>query len=61
MGMSKAEAAHCVGVFAWVLTDVVKFKQPVPYVHPSGAVTWVTLDEATTKKVLKEAKRSIAK
>lgn len=58
MGMSKADAADCVGLHAWVLKDVVKFKTPVPYKHPSGAVTWVTLDELTTKKVIKEANRS---
>jgi hypothetical protein len=44
--------------YAWVLKDVVKFKNPVPYKHPSGAVTWVTLDEPTTMKVLEEANRS---
>lgn len=46
------------GKYAWVLQDVIKFKTPVPYKHPSGAVTWVTLDEPTSKKVLAEAKRS---
>lgn len=58
MGMTIAGAIDCVGDNAWVLKDVVKFKKPVPYVHPPGAVTWVTLDEPTTKKVLEEAKRS---
>jgi hypothetical protein len=28
----------------WVMTDVVAFKRPRPYVHPSGAVTWVLLN-----------------
>lgn len=27
----------------WVMTDVIAFKRPRPYVHPSGAVTWVLL------------------
>jgi len=58
MGMTIADAVSCVGSNAWVLSDIVSLKKPVPYVHPSGAVTWVTLDEATTKKVLAEAKRS---
>ena len=58
MGMSPSEGADCEGLFAWVLEDVVKFKTPVPYKHPSGAVTWVTLDETTTKKVLNESKSS---
>lgn len=58
MGMTPSEGADCEGLYAWVLEDVVKFKTPVPYKHPSGAVTWVSLDEPTTKKVLEEAKRS---
>ncbi len=56
--LTKTEAKDLEGQYAWVLKDVVKFKNPVPYKHPSGAVTWVTLDEPTTKKVLTEAKRS---
>ena len=56
--LSMDEAKELDGMFAWVLKDVVKFKTPVPYKHPSGAVTWVTLDEATTKRVLEEEKRS---
>lgn len=58
MGMSVDEALDCFGDYAWVLEDVVVFKRPVPYIHPSGAVTWVTLDEPTTKKVKAEANRS---
>jgi hypothetical protein len=27
----------------WVLRDIVKFPKPIPYPHPSGAVTWVDL------------------
>ena len=58
MGMSVDEALDCFGDYAWVLEDVITFKEPVPYIHPSGAVTWVTLDQPTTKKVREEAKRS---
>lgn len=58
MGMTEKEAVSCKGYYAWVLKDIVKFKKPVPYVHPNGAVTWVTLDEETTKKVLAESKKS---
>lgn len=59
MGMyvTRKTARDFVGYYAWVLKDVVKLKKPVPYVH-SSQVIWVTLDEATTKKVLAEAKRS---
>jgi hypothetical protein len=56
--LSRAESKELNGLYAWVLDDVVKFKTPVPYKHPSGAVTWVTLDEPTTKKVLEEEKHS---
>lgn len=58
MGMTVNQALTCVGENAWVLKDIVKLRRPVPYVHPRGAVTWVTLDVLTTKKVLAEAKRS---
>ena len=53
--LSYDEARGYEGLYAWVLEDVVKFKNPVPYKHPFGAVTWVTLDEPTTKKVFDEA------
>lgn len=29
--------------FAWVLAHVQPLRTPVPYVHPQGAVIWVTL------------------
>lgn len=32
-------------VYAWVLENPVKFEKPVPYKHPSGAVTWVNLQQ----------------
>lgn len=35
------EIANC--RTAWVLTDVMVLSRPVPYQHPSGAVTWVSL------------------
>ena len=58
MGMTKSEALTCAGEYAWELEDIVQLKKPVPYKHPPGAITWVTLDEATTKKILAELKRS---
>ena len=56
--LTREEAKELDGQYAWVLKDVVKFMTPVPYNHPSGAVTWVTLDEETTNRVMEEAKRS---
>jgi hypothetical protein len=32
--------------YAWELKDVRKLEKAVPYQHKSGAVTWVTLDDA---------------
>jgi hypothetical protein len=32
--------------YAWKLRDVKKFDAPIPYKHPSGAVTWVDLHKA---------------
>jgi len=58
MGMSVTDAVDCAGLYAWVLEEVICLKKPVRYKHPSGAVTWVTLDEPTTKEVIAEAKRS---
>lgn len=52
MGMTRPEALTCIGEYAWVLEDVIQLKKPVPYKHPRGAITWVTFDEPTTKKVL---------
>lgn len=56
--MPREKANSFEGNYAWVLKDIVKLTKPVPYKHPSGAVTWVTLDEPTTRMVLEEAKRS---
>jgi hypothetical protein len=42
----------CVGQYAWVLGDVRRIVQPVSYDHPSGAVTWVKLDERKAAEVL---------
>lgn len=58
MGGDLEDAMDCIGYHAWILKDVVKFKNPVLYKHPYGAVTWVTLDEETTKRVWEEANRS---
>lgn len=57
-GLSEKQTADFAGEYAWVLKDIVRFKTPVPYKHPSGAVTWVTLDEPTTEKVIAEETRS---
>jgi len=55
------ECSDCVGQYAWVLANVRRLDVPMPYKHPSGAVTWVKLDEATAAKVLAAATKSAAR
>ena len=57
-GISMTQAKDFEGEYAWVLKNVVRLKTHVSYKHPPGAVTWVTLDEPTTKKVLAAAEHS---
>lgn len=38
-------------VYAWKIENVVRFSEPVPYKHPSGAVIWVTLQEDVKKNI----------
>jgi hypothetical protein len=40
--------------FAWVLQEPLCLKQPVGYVHPYGAVIWVTLAPAVERAVLQQ-------
>jgi hypothetical protein len=50
----RPEDCHdCEGAYAWVLEDVRRLDTPVPYNHPSGAVTWVKLDEQTAARIAK--------
>jgi hypothetical protein len=52
MNLSPDDAYGAEGCYAWVLEDVRRLKTPVPYKHPSGAVTWVKLDGRTASRVL---------
>lgn len=47
------DCADCVGQYAWVLGDVRRILQPVPYTHPSGAVVWVKVNARRAAQVLK--------
>jgi hypothetical protein len=49
------EDKHCIPIvenmpkpykktYAWIFTNAVRFKEPVKYKHPQGAVIWVNLD-----------------
>jgi len=35
--------------YAWLLSNVVQFDKPIPYMHPQGAVIWVKLDEELSR------------
>lgn len=30
--------------YAWELSNIIKYKKPIPYCHPRGAVIWVKLN-----------------
>ena len=56
------EKFHCVGPeiysrpdykwdHAWMFSDVVALKEPIPYKHKSGAVIWVELDDDAKKSI----------
>lgn len=42
---------HCIGTgfsrlpykkpYAWILDNAIRYKKPIPYTHPQGAVIWV--------------------
>ena len=50
-GMAPADATlgGYANTYAWVLANARRLKTPVPYNHPSGAVIWVALDDATER------------
>jgi hypothetical protein len=38
-------------LFPWLIVNARRLSSPVPYLHPSGAVTWVNLDPGVTQSV----------
>lgn len=40
---------------AWVLSDAKRLRRPVSYVHPNGAVKWVTLAPAVAQAAIEGA------
>jgi len=44
--------------YAWVLSNAVRLKKPVPYAHPSGAVIWVKLGEDVGRRINGQRPRS---
>ena len=61
-GMARADAilGGYANTYAWVLANARRLKTPVPYDHPSGAVIWVALDDAT-ERALKRRRTEKAK
>lgn len=59
--MARFTPRHCVpapdvakygganGVYAWEVEDARRFKRPIPYHHPQGAVIWVRLDNRSAR------------
>ena len=48
-------------IWAWTLTEPVKYPEPIPYKHPRGAVSWVTLAAPKKKPVLRRPANQKAK
>lgn len=44
----------------WVLADVRPLQTPVPYRHPSGAVTWVTLEPEVRAEIARQLGEPLA-
>lgn len=51
----KSEKYHCISkescfkphyknIHAWILSNPIMFLEPIPYIHPQGAVIWVNLE-----------------
>ena len=47
----EAKLGYYQKTYAWVVENPIRFKKPIPYSHPSGAIIWVTLDEAVEKSI----------
>ena len=40
--------------YAWELSEIKTLAHPVPYIHKSGAVTWVELDDLAVESIAKQ-------
>jgi ASCH domain-containing protein len=41
-------------LFPWVVTKAIKLAKPVPYEHPSGAVTWVKFSDEVGRALARQ-------
>lgn len=45
---SLSQVGNYKSVYAWVLSNVKKFDNPIPYNHPQGAIIWVKIPDFST-------------
>ena len=53
-GVPPSEQASVIAngwLFPWLIVNARPLSSPVPYLHPSGAVTWVNLDSGVTQSI----------
>lgn len=50
----RADSLEYRTTYAWVLRNARRLPKPVPYRHPPGAVVWVRLDPAVTRRLNSE-------
>jgi hypothetical protein len=56
-GITRKQAAQPLAykhLYAWVLARAQRLSRPVPYVHPLGAVIWVTLPDDVERGILRQ-------
>jgi hypothetical protein len=41
-------------LFPWVVSKAIKLARPVPYQHPSGAVTWVKFSDEVGRALARQ-------
>jgi hypothetical protein len=62
-GVPPSEQASAIAngwLFPWLIVNARRLSSPVPYLHPSGAVTWVNLDPGVTQSIARPRQGSRA-
>jgi hypothetical protein len=62
-GVPPSEQAGAIAngwLFPWLIVNARPLSSPIPYLHPSGAVTWVNLDPGVTQAVARARQESRA-
>jgi|CXWL01.1.fsa_nt_gi hypothetical protein len=50
----RADTLEYQTTYAWVLRNARRFRKPIPYRHPQGAVIWVKLEPRVTRRLKRE-------